>query len=73
MCATEATLAGITGFWITFPLMVHGKPLITQNDEKVEVCLIVNQHVFETTFSVSPGDLFDGTETVERIPPTVDE
>jgi len=73
ICATEATITGMTGFWVTFPSVVDGKPLITHNDEKVEVRLIVNQHVFETTFSVSPTDLFDGTETVERIPPTVNE
>lgn len=73
MLATEATITGMTGFWVSFPLVVDGKPLITHNDEKVEVRLIVNQHVFETTFTVSPRDLLDGTETVERIPPTVDE
>jgi len=73
MLATEATITGMTGLWVSFPLVVDGEPLITHNDEKVEVRLILNQHVFETTFSVSPRDLLDGTETVERIPPTVDE
>lgn len=73
MLASEATITGMTGFWVSFPLVVDGKPLITHNDEneKVEVRLIVNQHVFETTFTVSPRDLFAGT--IERIPPTVDE
>jgi hypothetical protein len=35
--------------------------------------MILNQHVFETTFYVNPSDLFDGTETALRIPPKVDE
>jgi hypothetical protein len=62
-----------TGIWISFPRVVNGKPLITHDDEKVEFRLIVNQHVFATTFHVNPANLFDGTETGERIPPTVDE
>jgi hypothetical protein len=73
MCSTDAKITGITGIVVSFPLVVDGKRLISRNDEKVEFRMIVNQHVFETTFYVSPSDLFDGTETVERIPPTVDE
>jgi hypothetical protein len=63
----------LTGIRISFPRIVDGKPLITHPNEKVEFRMILNQHVFETSFYVSPGDLFDGTETVLRIPPTVDE
>jgi len=63
----------VTGISISFPRIVDGKPSITRRDEKVEFRMILNQHVFETTFHVNPRDLFDGTETALRIPPTVDE
>jgi hypothetical protein len=63
----------ITGIVLSFPLVVGGERLITHNDEKIEFRLSVNQHVFETTFYVSPSDLFDDTETALRIPPTIDE
>ncbi len=63
----------VTGISISFPGVVDGKSLITQRNEKLEFRMILNQHVFETTFYVSPSDLFDGTETALRIPPTVDE
>ena len=45
------------------------RQFLLHRDEKVEFRMIVNQHVFETTFYVSPNDLFDGTETALRIPP----
>jgi hypothetical protein len=70
MCSKDGKITGIV---LSFPLVVGGKRLITHNDEKIDFRLIVNQHVFETTFYVSPIDLFDGTETALRIPPTVDE
>jgi hypothetical protein len=58
----------VTGISISFPRIVDGKPLITRRDEKVEFRLILNQHVFETTFHLNPSDLFNGTETVLRTP-----
>lgn len=61
-----------TGIGVLFPRVVDGKPLIARRGEKLEFRLILNQRVFETTFYVSPDDLFDGTETFLRIPPTVD-
>jgi hypothetical protein len=58
---------------LSFPSTFKGKPLITHPNEKLEFRLIANQRVFEATFYVNPKDLFDGTETVLRIPRTVDE
>jgi hypothetical protein len=58
---------------LSFPSTFHGKPLISHRNEKLEFRFIANQRVFEATFYVSPADLFDGTETVLRIPRTVDE
>ena len=62
-----------SAIYMSFPSVVDGKPLITHRDEKLEFRFIANQRVFEATFYVNPVDLFDGTETVMRIPPTVDE
>ena len=59
--------------YMSFPSVVDGKPLVTHRDEKLEFRFIANQRVFEATFYVNPTDLFDGAETVMRIPPTVDE
>jgi hypothetical protein len=58
---------------LSFPSTFYGKPLISHRNEKLEFRFIANQHVFEATFYVNPADLFDGTETVLRIPRTVDE
>lgn len=58
---------------LSFPSIFKGKPLISHPNEKLEFRFIANQRVFETTFYVNPTDLFDGTETVLRIPRTVDE
>jgi hypothetical protein len=58
---------------MAFPSTVDGKPLITRRDEKVEFRLVLNQRVFETTFTVNPAELFDRTETVLRAPTRVDE
>ncbi len=58
---------------MAFPSTVDGKPLITHRDEKVEFRLVLNQRVFETTFTVNPADLFDGTETLMRTPARVDQ
>jgi hypothetical protein len=58
---------------VSFPSTVDGKPLITHRDEKVEFRLVLNQRVFETTFTVNPTDLFDGTEMLMRTPTRVDE
>ena len=56
-----------------FPSTVDGKPLVTHRDERVEFRMVLNQRVFETTFTVNPADLFDGTETILRAPTRVDE
>lgn len=58
---------------LSFPSTLKGKPLIAHPNEKLEFRFIANRRVFETTFYVNPTDLFDGTETVLRIPRTVDE
>ena len=47
--------------------------LISHPNEKLEFRFIANQRVFEATFYVNPANLFDGTETVMHIPPTLDE
>ena len=62
-----------SAIYMSFPSVVDGRPLITHRDEKLEFRFIANQRVFEATFYVNPADLFDGTETVIHIPPTVDE
>jgi hypothetical protein len=48
-------------------------PISYHCEEKLELRVILNQRVFETTFIVNPVDLFDGTETVLRTPTRVDE
>jgi hypothetical protein len=58
---------------LSFPSTVKGKPLILNPNEKLEFRFVANQHVFEAAFYVNPSDLFDGTETVLRIPPTIDQ
>ncbi|HKN76903.1 MAG TPA: hypothetical protein VJW94_17130 [Candidatus Acidoferrum sp.] len=58
---------------LSFPSTIKGKPLISHQNEKVEFRFIASQRVFEATFYVNPTDLFDGTETVLRIPSTVDK
>ena len=59
---------GVTGIGISFPRTVDGKPLITRRDEQVEFRMILDQHVFETTLHVDPGDLFDGTDGAANAP-----
>lgn len=58
---------------LSFPSAVKGKPLISHPNEKLDFRFVANQHIFEATFYVNPSDLLDGTETVLRIPPTIDE
>jgi hypothetical protein len=58
---------------LSFPSTFKGKPLISHPNEKLEFRFVANQRVFEATFYVNPTDLFDGTETILRIPHTVDE
>jgi hypothetical protein len=65
--------AGATAIELFFPSFVNGKPLISRPNEPLQFRMIANQHVFDTTFVVSPADLLDGSERVIRIPPTVDE
>jgi hypothetical protein len=57
----------------SFPSTFKGKPLVSHPNEKLEFRLVANQRVFEATFYVNPTDLFDGTETILRIPRIVDE
>jgi hypothetical protein len=59
--------------WFSFLSRREGKPLISHYEEKVEFRFIADQRVFETTFAVNPSDLFDGSEQVVFIPPTVDQ
>jgi hypothetical protein len=63
----------VSAIVMTFPSDVVGKPLISHREEKLEFRFILNQRVFETTFIVSPTDLFDGTETTMYTPTKVDE
>jgi hypothetical protein len=58
---------------MSFLSLVGGKPLISHRDEKLDFRFILNQRVFETTFTVNSTDLFDGTETVIHGPTHVDE
>jgi hypothetical protein len=58
---------------LSFPSTVKGKPLISHPNEKLDFRFVANQHIFEATFYVNPTDLLDGTETVLRIPSTVDK
>lgn len=58
---------------LSFPFTFKGKPLISHPNEKLEFRFVANQHVFEATFYVNPGDLLDGSETVLHIPHSVDE
>ena len=63
----------VSAIVMSFPSIVDGKALITPRDEKLEFRVILNQRVFQTTFTVNPADLFDGTETILRAPTRVDE
>ncbi len=83
-CAAVRTANGVTtavtgsphsanGMALSFPSTFKGKPLISHPNERLEFRFIANQRVFEATFYVNPADLFDGTETVMRVPLTVDE
>jgi hypothetical protein len=63
----------VSAIIMSFPSLVGGKPLISHRDEKLEFRFILNQRVFETTFTVNSTDLFDGTETVIHAPTHVDE
>jgi hypothetical protein len=58
---------------LSFPRDYHGKPLISHQNEKLQVRIILNQRIFETIFYVNGTDLFDGTETIMHIPSRVDE
>jgi hypothetical protein len=58
---------------LSFPRLVHGKPLITHANEKVEFRFVAKQRVFETTFTVDPKDLLDGSEPVEYLVTALDD
>jgi hypothetical protein len=60
-------------FSLSFPSKYQGKPLITHQNEKLQVRIILNQRIFETTFYVNGTDLFDGTETIMYIPSRIEE
>jgi hypothetical protein len=48
-----------SGLLLSFPHLVDGKPLISHPDEKLEFRLILNQRVFETTFTINSADLLE--------------
>jgi hypothetical protein len=58
---------------LSFPGTFKGKPLISHHNEKLQVRIILNQRVFETTFTVNRTDLFDGTEKIMHMLFAVDE
>lgn len=75
-----AVLAGLGGkdhaasaINLSFPRNSRGRALISHQNEKLQLRVILNQRVFETTFYVNSSDLFDGTETIMHIPSRVDE
>jgi hypothetical protein len=53
---------------LSFPRLIHGKPLISSQHEKVEFRLVAKQRVFETTFDVNASDVLDGSEQILYLP-----
>lgn len=53
---------------LSFQRLIHGKPLISSQHEKVEFRLVVNQRVFETTFYINASDVLDGSENTLYLP-----
>ena len=53
---------------LSFPRLIHGKPLISSLHEKVEFRLVANQRVFETTFYINASDVLDGSEKTLYLP-----
>jgi hypothetical protein len=70
----QAADGGHGDFAITmfFPSSIHGKPLITKPEEKVEFRCVAKQRVFETTFTIRAADLVpDRSEPVLYYPTVV--
>jgi len=53
---------------LSFPRLIQGKPLISSQLEKVEVRLVANRRVFETTFYINASDVLDGSEKILYLP-----
>jgi len=53
---------------LSFQRLIHGKPLISSQHEKVEFRMVVNQRVFETTFYINASDVLDGSENTWYLP-----
>lgn len=53
---------------LSFQRLIHGKPLISNQHEKVEFRMVVNQRVFETTFYINASDVLDGSENKLYLP-----
>jgi len=53
---------------LSFPMLIGGKPLISNAREKVEFRLVVNQRVFETSFFINASDVLDGSERSLYLP-----
>lgn len=62
---------GFSAIQLAFPRFVDGKPLISHTKEKLEFRFVANQRVFETTFTVDPTDMLDGSEAYLYLPFTV--
>ena len=66
---TEPEASGKSGvLQLSFPRLIHGKPLISSQHEKVEFRMVVNQRVFETTFYINASDVLDGSEKTLYLP-----
>ena len=62
---------GVSGFLprtqaisLSFPRLLHGKPLISGAHERVQFRFVARQRVFETTFTINSQDVLDGSEAV---------
>jgi hypothetical protein len=64
---------GPSAIHLSFPRNYHGKPLISHQNEKLQVRIIFHQRIFETTFTVNRADLFDGTDKIMHWLCAVDE
>ena len=66
---TEPEASGKSGILqLSFPRLIHGKPLISSQHEKVEFRMVVNQRVFKTTFYINASDVLDGSEKTLYLP-----
>ena len=53
---------------LSFPRLIDGKPLISNQHEKVEFRMVVNRRVFETVFYINASDVLDGAENSLYLP-----